>query len=255
MCVRGGSVSSEFLNAFETYRDYHYIAVADVPKIPSLVYDLLARIIPGAYGVTAASVALDINAAFILRRTIGPSKAADESAIVLLVFLLLLAYITGLALSLIGDGLQTALTRLAPSRFVLLDEFRADQSRQPQSLRKRLAAVVDSEFPDGMAKVTPPFFENLIILWYDQLRRRTDDLPSRLTRQRADYRMYGGLAAASFAAAILHGVKSWAGNTPIQWLFFGVSIAAGLLFTWGLVRSYRYFQRCIVNYYCGPNAE
>lgn len=226
-----------------------------MPQIPQLNYDVLARILPGAYGVMAVSLALDTNAGSALAATLGTSKAASESATILLVFLLMAAYITGLALSLIGDSLQKLLTQLAPSYFNMLGEILRDQHHQPASVQNRVMTILKEECTMGMDDVPPGFLEKLIILWYDRLRLQSNDFLSRLTRLRAEYRMYGSLAVASYAAAVLHAAKSLRlGESPDP-LLLVVSMAAGLLFTWGMARSYRYFQTSIINHYCGEVAK
>jgi hypothetical protein len=88
-----------------------------------------------------------------------------------------------------------------------------------------------------------------LFVWYDWLRVWKPEAGMRVTKLRAEYRMFGGIAAASWFAAVLHLSLALVGSVRFQAGFLLVGLLVVGFASWGMVRTYRTFQWSVLNQY------
>lgn len=71
----------------------------------------------------------------------------------------------------------------------------------------------------------------------------------RASKVRAEYRMYGGLAVAAIAFIVIHLAASLAPAVRMNGFLLLLAAVIGALCIWGKARTYRVFQRTIINSY------
>lgn len=226
------------------------MTVSETSRIPQLFYDLFSRLIPGFYAVVVFAIATRITFERAIVATLGSAPPIRESPLIVLSFLVIGSYVFGLFLSLLSDGLERFLAKISPAHFAVLKQIAEDQkNRYPAYLKRAVSTALREDFSPALEVAPRVHYQALLILWYDQIRQRSPDLAQRLTRLRAEYRMYGGLAVASFLAYGTHIAMAVSTSAvAVNSLLLVALLAAGLAFTWGLARSTQLFQNSVINH-------
>ncbi|MCI0523914.1 MAG: helix-turn-helix domain-containing protein, partial [Acidobacteria bacterium] len=219
--------------------------------IPQLFYDLIARVIPGGVALFVWAMALDKKIGKIVADALEGSPGLQQSAFVISAIIFVLAYLVGHLVSPLSEFLKSnTVERIAPQYFRVLKDAVSGQSVDfPPRVQSFLNRELNSPLEADDKVSSGQYFRQALFLWYDRLRRQDAEVGARLTKLRAEYRMYEEIAGIMGIGLLLHmtavltlGIK-W--NWPL--IISGVVIA--LLGLWGYARAYRDFQRSTINHY------
>ena len=86
-------------------------------------------------------------------------------------------------------------------------------------------------------------------MWLDWLLVHDVSAGERASKVRAEYRLYGGVAVAAFAFIAIHPAASLARAIGLNGCLLLLGAVIGALCLWGLARTYRVFQRTIIDSY------
>jgi hypothetical protein len=217
--------------------------------VPLLYYDLISRVVPGMMLMVFLPLSLNRSAWAIWQN--GTAVGQGDSMWIFLLLALSTGYIAGQMLAPISDMLERRIAAaLFSSSYAVLRQAALAHHRSPfpaivcefvqEKLRERGIQPKEASRQD---------YEMLLFQWYDAVRLDSPDLAGRLTKMRAEYRMYSGISAASLLAVIAHLFLRALHLGPVNAAFISIGVVSCLLGLWGTVRMYKMFQVSVISHY------
>ncbi len=214
--------------------------------LPQLFYDLISRVIPGVIALVLIAHALERDLGNLVSGPFTGAPSLQDSPLFLGIAMVGAAYIVGQILAPVSDLYERRLIgRVVPARYWLFPAALQAESPYPAAMRQFL----HQELGEGMAAGAAKRFTVVLFVWYDWLRVWKPEAGMRVTKLRAEYRMFGGIAVASWFAGILHLFLSLVGAVAFQVWFLPVGLLLAVFASWGMVRTYRTFQWSVLNQY------
>ncbi len=216
--------------------------------IPQLFYDVISRVIPGVVALVLIAAALGSDLGALVAGPFRGAGALSASALFLGVGVIGASYIAGQMIAPVSDFYERyVVTRLMPRNFWLMPSALGPGSHYPDALQLFLLRELGLSDEDrGMAANR---FRVALFVWYDWLRVWQVQAGARVEKIRAEYRMFGGVAVAAFAATVAHTIRAALGFASPQPLFIGAGVLLFVFASWGMARTYRTFERSVVNQY------
>ncbi len=216
--------------------------------IPQLFYDVISRVIPGVVALVLVAQALGSDLGALASGPFHGAGALTQSALFLGVVVIGASYIAGQMIAPVSDFYERyVVTRLMPRSFWFMPSALGPASHYPDALQLFLLRELGlSDADRGMAANR---FRGALFVWYDWLRVWQVQAGARVEKIRAEYRMFGGVAVAAFAATVAHLVRSLSGYASPQPIFIGAGLLLFVFASWGMARTYRTFERSVVNQY------
>jgi len=216
--------------------------------IPQLFYDVISRVIPGVVTLILVASALGTNFGVLVTGPFGGAPALRDSALFLGVGVIGASYIAGQMLAPLSDFYERyVVTALLPRSFWFMPAALGPDSHYPEAMQ--LFLLSELGLGDENRKLAGERFRVALFVWYDWLRVWQVQAGARVEKIRSEYRMFGGVAVAAFAATAAHALRGLLLPDTLQPLFLAMG---GLLFvfsSWGMARTYRTFERSVVNQY------
>ncbi len=224
----------------------------DVLKlIPQLFYDLISRVLPGGVAIIAITAAVDRKVGKIVIGLLEGIPVIQQSSFFLAMTILTCAYIVGHLIGPLSAFVErNIIAKLFPSSFhVLKNTVSASSGDYLPDMQNFLTNELNKYYrKEGTNEIKDRQYTRAIFLWYDWLRIYNPDVGARITKIRAEYRMYGEITIAMVIAFILHLSAIRWGIRP-NWVLIILTFSIGTLSLWGLTRMYRIFQWTIINHY------
>ncbi len=217
-----------------------------VRLIPQLYYDLLSRVFPG--GMTI--LAVDFKLGSILAYVLEGASPLQGSAIVLALMVFIAAYLTGQIIAPLSGFLESHVaTRLFPVHFRVVREAATTGAGYSSEIQRFLREELSRGHGADISTLKDPDYERAVAVWHDRLLIHDPGMGDRASKVRAEYRMYGGLAVAAIAFIVNHLAASLAPAVRMNGFLLLLAAVIGALCIWGKARTYRVFQRTIINSY------
>jgi hypothetical protein len=218
--------------------------------IPLAYYDLISRVLPGLVLVVCLPLSLNTTIWGAWSRLFQGSAGQTVINSPSLAIVLVLAYIAGQILAPISDWLErhVGAALFSSSHSVLQCAARADQGPLPATVRQFIRKHLETR---GVRpkESSPQDLEMMLFEWYDTVRLDSPDVAARLTKIRAEYRMYSGICAASAATGVLHVALLALRICPLNIGFLISAAVMSIVGLWGGARMYKMFQVSVVSHY------
>lgn len=228
----------------------------DTNKIlPQLFFDVISRIIPGVLAMVLVSSALGRDLGSLVTGPFAGAPSLRASPLFLSLAIVGGAYIIGQLIAPLSDLYERRIIgTLVPRGYWVFPAAVGPASPYPPAMRRFIAQELALE--EGGAAASSERYGALLFVWYDWLRVWQPEAGARVEKIRAEYRMFGGVAVAALLALCLHGLRSLLGPGGVLPLFIAGDASMFVFASWGLARTYRTFQRSVLNqYYVAREAE
>ena len=221
-----------------------------VRLIPQLYYDLLSRVFPGGMTILAITLAVDFKLGSILAYVLEGAPPLLGSVIVLALIVFIAAYLTGQIIAPLSGFLESHVaTRLFPVHFRVVRETATTGAGYSTEIRTFLRDELSRGHGADLTVLKDADYERAVAVWHDWLLIHDSGIGDRASKVRAEYRMYGGLAVAAIAFIVIHLAASLAPEVRMNGYLLLLATVIGALCIWGMARTYRVYQRTIINSY------
>jgi hypothetical protein len=223
--------------------------------LPQVFYDLISRVIPGVIGLVLISYALERDLGGLISGPFAGAPALQTSPLFLGIATVGASYIMGQITAPISDLYERHLvSRIVPAGYWTFPAAMQPESAHTDAFRAFLRRELELQHPD--AALAARRFNAMLFVWYDWLRVWKPEAGMRVTKLRAEYRMFGGIAVSALFAVALHLVLGLFGRAQLIPAFGGIALLVTAFASWGMVRTYRTFQWSVVNqYYVGKRGD
>ncbi len=222
--------------------------------IPQLFYDVISRVIPGIVTLVLVAAALGSDLGALV---VGPFRGAPSlqaSALFLGVGVIGAAYIAGQMIAPVSDFYERYVVgALVPASFWFMPSALGPGSHYPETMQAFLLRELG--LGDDNRQLAGARFRVALFVWYDWLRVWQVPAGARVEKIRAEYRMFGGVAVAAFAATLAHVGRALFVSGSLQPLFVATGLLLFIFSSWGMARTYRTFERSVVNQYYVSKVE
>lgn len=216
--------------------------------IPQLFYDVISRVIPGVVALVLIAAALGSDLGALVAGPFRGAGALSSSALFLGIGVIGASYIAGQMIAPVSDFHERyVVTRLVPRDFWFMPGALGPASPYPEALQ--LFLLRELGLGDDNRDMAAARFRVALFVWYDWLRVWQVQAGARVEKIRAEYRMFGGVSVAAFAATTAHLIRSVLGYAAPQPLFIAAGVLLFIFASWGMARMYRTFERSVVNQY------
>ena len=225
-----------------------------IKLIPQLFYDVISRVIPGVVALVLVASALGSDLGALVAGPFAGSPSLQQSALFLGVGVLGAAYIAGQMIAPVSDFYERYIVgALVPRRFWLLPGALGPDSRYPEGMQ--LFLLRELGLGDENRQLAGERFRVALFVWYDWLRVWQVPAGARVEKIRAEYRMFGGVAVAAFTATAAHVGRALLVTGSVHPLFVAGGLLVFVFSSWGMARTYRTFERSVVNQYYVSRVE
>lgn len=223
--------------------------------LPQVFYDLISRVIPGVIGLVLISYALERDLGSLISGPFAGAPALQTSPLFLGIATIGASYIMGQITAPISDLYERRLvSSLVPVGYWTFPAALQPDSAYTDAFRAFIGRELELQQPDP--SLAARRFHAMLFVWYDWLRVWKPEAGMRVTKLRAEYRMFGGIAVSSIFAVGLHIVLSLVGQARLVPAFGIIGLLVTAFASWGMVRTYRTFQWSVLNqYYVGKQSE
>ncbi len=222
--------------------------------IPQLFYDVISRVIPGVVALVLVALALGSNVGALAAGPFNGAPALRDSALFLGVALIGAAYIAGQMIAPISDFYERYVVgAIVPRGFWMMPGAVSPGSQYPETMQRFLLRELGLDEENRQLAGTR--FSASVFVWYDWLRVWQVPAGARVEKIRSEYRMFGGVAVAAFAATLLHLGRALLVSGTLEPLFVATGLLVFLFSSWGLARTYRTFERSVANQYYVSKVE
>jgi len=216
--------------------------------IPQLFYDVISRVIPGVVTLILVATALGSDLGALVAGPFAGAESLVSSALFLGVGVIGASYIAGQMIAPVSDFYERyVVTALVPRSFWFMPAALGPDSHYPEAMQ--LFLLSELGLKDDNRRLAGERFRVSIFVWYDWLRVWQVQAGARVEKIRAEYRMFGGVAVAAFAATLAHAVRGLLLPGTLHPLFLGMGALLFVFSSWGMARTYRTFERSVVNQY------
>ena len=222
--------------------------------IPQLFYDVISRVIPGVVALVLVAAALGSHLGALVAGPFGGAASLQDSALFLGVAVIGASYIAGQMIAPVSDFYERYVVgALVPRSFWLLPGALGPDSHYPEAMQ--LFMLRELGLTDENRQLAGTRFRVALFVWYDWLRVWQVPAGARVEKIRAEYRMFGGVAVAAFAATAAHVGRALLIAGSLQPLFIATGALLFVFSSWGMARTYRTFERSVVNQYYVSKVE
>ncbi len=228
--------------------------MAALKLIPQLFYDVISRVIPGVVTLVLVAKALGSDLGALVMAPFGGAPSLQASPLFLGIVVIGGAYIAGQMIAPVSDFYERYVVgALVPQSFWLMPRALGPDSHYPETMQLFLARELG--LTDGNRQLAGARFRVALFVWYDWLRVWQIPAGARVEKIRAEYRMFGGVAVAAFAATVAHAGRALLVAGALSPLFVATGLLLLVFSSWGMARTYRTFERSVANQYYVSRVE
>lgn len=222
--------------------------------IPQLFYDVISRVIPGIVTLVLIASALGQNLGDLAAGPFSGAPSLAGSALFLGVALIGAAYIAGQMIAPVSDFYERYVVgALVPASFWMMPGALGPKSHYPEAMQ--LFLLRELGLREDSRQLAGARFRVALFVWYDWLRVWQVPAGARVEKIRSEYRMFGGVAVAAFAATMVHVGRALLVAGTLKPLFVAAGVLVFVFSSWGMARTYRTFERSVVNQYYVSKVE
>jgi hypothetical protein len=218
--------------------------------IPEVSYDVLGRMVPGIAAIWVWSIAAGTTFAALVVNVYAGSTTLSQSVIVLVATLLLAAYLIGHIISPISGFFHSRiLPYLFPSYFAVLADAAGYDGKgaYPSAARAFFQKEIHRLF--GETTPTQSQYRQATYLWYDSVRMDSDSAAAKLGKMRAEYGMLEGLYVVLVIAIPINLTYWFVTERRLDLVLLGLAAGGFVVVAWSAARTFRTFQRAVINQY------